>query len=182
MKEKEPERLLMQVFNLKWLTCMMLTRTINILLAEDDEADCLLFKDALEELPIKANFSVVHDGEQLMAKLSQNINNLPDVLFLDLNMPRKNGFASLGEIKRNSELQHLPVIVFTTASAKDTVKDVFRDAAHYFISKPTDFLQLKKVIYEALTLISQENNPLPGMANFVITGDSMSIPENNESE
>jgi CheY-like chemotaxis protein len=160
----------------------MIAQTINILLAEDDEADCLLFKDALEELPVSSHLSVVHNGEQLMDELTKTGNQLPDVLFLDLNMPRKNGFASLGEIKRNSDLQQLPVIVFTTASGTGTVKDVFRDAAHYYICKPADFSQLKKVIYEALTLVTQDEHPLPGLDKFVLTGDSMSIPESNERD
>lgn len=160
----------------------MIAQPINILLADDDEADCLLFKDALEELPVLSHLSIVHNGEELMAELSQKGNKLPDVLFLDLNMPRKNGFASLGEIKRSTELQNLPVVIFSTASGQETVKNVFRDAAHYYICKPNDFLQLKKVVYEALTLITQENNPLPAIGNFIITGDSIIIPDGNESE
>jgi CheY-like chemotaxis protein len=160
----------------------MLIQNINILLADDDQTDCLLFKSALEELPVSAQLTIVHNGEQVMELLTKKGNKLPDVLFLDLNMPRKNGFTSLGEIKRSSELQNLPVIIFSTASDVETVKNVFRDAAHYYISKPVDFLQLKKVIYEALTLISQENNPLPLEEKFMITGDSIIIPGSKESK
>lgn len=155
----------------------MFTKKINILLADDDPADCLLFKDALEELPVSAHLTIVCNGEQLIEELTKNKENLPDVLFLDLNMPRKNGLASLGEIKRNMELQDLPVIIFSTASEAETVTNVFRDAAHYYICKPPDFAQLKKVIYEALTLITQKNTPLPGKEKFMITGDSIIIPD-----
>ena len=94
-------------------------RKINILLADDDTADCVLFKDALEELPVSGNLTIVNNGEQLKEELTKKRNKLPDVLFLDLNMPRKSGFASLGEIKRSTELQNLPVIIFSTASGKD---------------------------------------------------------------
>ena len=152
-------------------------KKINILLADDDNADCLLFKDALEELPIAANLTIVSNGEQLIEVLKKMKNNLPDVLFLDLNMPRKNGFASLGEIKRDTDLQNLPVIIFSTASELETVKKVFRDAAHYYICKPVDFSQLKKIIYEALTLITQKNISLPKEDKFMITGDSILIPD-----
>ena len=154
----------------------MITQNINIILADDDTADCLLFKEALEELPVSARLTIVHNGELLMEELAKK-GKLPDVLFLDLNMPRKNGFASLGEIKRSTELQDLPVIIFSTASEAETVKNVFRDAAHYYICKPADFSQLKKVIYEALTLITQNNTPLPGKEKFMITGDSIMIPD-----
>jgi CheY-like chemotaxis protein len=155
----------------------MITKNINILLADDDKADCLLFKDALEELPVSATLAIVHNGEELMEEITKKGSKFPDVLFLDLNMPRKNGFASLGEIKRSTALQKLPVIIFSTASDVDTVKNVFRDAAHYYICKPADFSQLKKVIYEALVLITQENNPLPLREKFMITGDSIIIPD-----
>ncbi len=159
----------------------MISQNINILLADDDKADCLLFKDALEELPVSAQLTIVHNGEELIEELTKKGNKLPDVLFLDLNMPRKNGFASLGEIKRNTSLQGLPVIIFTTSSEMKTVTEVFRDAAHYYICKPADFLHLKKVIYEALTLITQKNNSMPLEENFVITGDSIIIPDSRES-
>jgi len=155
----------------------MISQHINILLADDDKADCLLFKDALEELPVSAQLTTVHNGEQLMEELTKKGNTLPDVLFLDLNMPRKNGFASLGEIKRSSELQNLPVIIFSTSSEQESVKNVYRDAAHYYICKPVDFTQLKKVIYEGLTLITQKNHSLPLEEKFMITGDAVVIPE-----
>ncbi len=150
---------------------------INILLADDDQADCLLFKEALEELPLSTILTMVHNGEQLMEAISKKGKKLPDVLFLDLNMPRKNGFVSLGEIKRSTELQKLPVIIFSTASDLDMVKNVFRNAAHYYICKPVDFSQLKKVIYEALILITQEHNQLPLKEKFMLTGDSIIIPD-----
>jgi len=155
----------------------MISQNLHILLADDDEADCLLFKDALEELPVSARLTIVHNGEELIEELTKKGNKLPDVLFLDLNMPRKTGFASLGEIKRSIELQKLPVIIFSTASDIETVKKVFRDAAHYYICKPADFSQLKRVIYEAFILITQKDNPLPAQENFLITGDSIVIPD-----
>jgi CheY-like chemotaxis protein len=157
-------------------------KNIQILLADDDEADCLLFKEALEELPVSSRLTIVHDGDELMNELTKEVSKLPDVLFLDLNMPRKNGFASLGEIKRSSDLQNLPVIIFSTSSAQESVKSVYRDAAHYYICKPADFSILKKVIYEALSLVSEHGHSLPGMGNFMITGDSVNIPVISDSE
>lgn len=150
---------------------------MNILLADDDEADCLLFKEALEELPVTVNLTIVHDGDELMNELVKEASKLPDILFLDLNMPRKNGFASLGAIKRSTDLQNLPVVIFSTASAQEVVRNVFRDAAHYYICKPADFSKLKRVIYEALALIAEHGHSLPGMEHFMITGDSVIIPE-----
>ena len=153
-----------------------ISRTITILLADDDKTDCLLFKEALEELPVSTLLNLVHNGEQLIEELNKKTNKLPDIIFLDLNMPRKNGFASLGQIKRSTELQNIPVIIFSTASDEKSVKNVFKDAAHYYICKPVDFSQLKKVIYEAITIVTQKLNPFPLKEKFMITGDSIIIP------
>jgi CheY-like chemotaxis protein len=158
-----------------------MSRKLNIFLAEDDQADCLLFKEALEELSVSADLTTFEDGEQLMEQLTKKPTQLPDVLFLDLNMPRKNGFVSLGEIKRNSELDTLPVIIFSTASEEKKINQVYRDAAHYYIRKPTEFSDLKKVIFEALTLIMQENNSLPGKEKFILTGDLNSTRSEKKS-
>lgn len=155
----------------------MITENINILLADDDTTDCLLFKDALGELPVSATLTIVNNGEELMEELSKKGGTFPDILFLDLNMPRKNGFASLGQIKRSNKLQDLPVVIFSTASDIETIKKVYRDAAHYYITKPVDFSQLKKVIYEALTLITQQHSSLPLEENFLITGNAIIIPD-----
>jgi len=159
----------------------MITQNINILLADDDYADCLLFKDALEELPISASLTIVHNGEEVIKEITNKKKKLPDVLFLDLNMPRKNGFATLGEIKRSIDLQDLTVIIFSTSSDMQMVKQVYKDAAHYYICKPVDFLEMKKVIYEALSLLSKENTPMPHTENFMITGASVVIPDSIDS-
>ncbi len=144
---------------------------IHILLADDDNDDCRLFQEALNDLPIETELITVPNGEQLMELLSKKRKRLPDVLFLDLNMPRKNGFSSLGEIKRNTDLDQLPVIIFSTATEEEKVKQVYRDAAHYYIRKPATFPALKNVIFKVLTLIRENNMPLPTKENFELKAD-----------
>ena len=143
---------------------------LHIFLAEDDDADCLLFQEALAELPVSAQLTIVHDGEQLMDLLRRDPKHLPDVLFLDLNMPRKNGFAALGEIKRDNTLDKLPVIIFTTANDQGMINQVFRDAAHYFIQKPPAFSELKNVIYRVLVRVAEKDILLPEKENFILSG------------
>ena len=70
-------------------------KNLNILLADDDTDDCIFFKEALDELLIKTNLRTMHDGEQLMIYLGGTSRELMDVLFLDINIPRKNGFECL---------------------------------------------------------------------------------------
>jgi CheY-like chemotaxis protein len=159
-----------------------INRELNIYLAEDDEADCLLFKEAIDELPVKVKLTIVRDGQQLVELLTQEVNTLPDVLFLDLNMPRKNGFAALGQIKRNEKLLNLPVIVLSTANDEAKVKMVFKDAAHYYIRKPAKFIELKEVLYKAIKLIAEGNLDLPKQENFLITVEAKSkLDESNPS-
>ena len=94
----------------------MIKGKTHILLADDDKDDCMLFKDALEELPLSTSLAIVHNGEQLMHFLNTQMATPPNVLFLDLNMPRKNGLECLTEIKLNKNLAQLPVIIFSTSS------------------------------------------------------------------
>jgi CheY-like chemotaxis protein len=142
---------------------------LNIILAEDDFADRLLFEEAIEELPVSVQINTFSNGDELMEWLIRKKTKLPDVLFLDLNMPRKNGFAALGEIKRNTKLQDLPVIIFSTATNNEMIKQVFKDAAHYYIRKPADFGELKELIYKSLKLIADNDMSLPGKESFMLT-------------
>ncbi len=140
-------------------------------MAEDDRDDRLLFEEAIDELPVSVELITFNNGDDLMEWLNNNINKLPDALFLDLNMPRKNGFAALGEIKRNTKLQDLPVIIFSTATNKEMIKQVFKDAAHYYIRKPANFWELKELIYKSLKLIADKDLDLPGEEGFMLTTD-----------
>lgn len=141
----------------------------SILLADDDPDDCIFFKEAVEALQLATSLIMVNDGEQLMQFLTKNNSPFPDVLFLDLNMPRKNGFECLAEIKHNPVLQSLPVVIFSTSLEQDMVNQLYNNGAQYFIRKPADFLQFKKIIQHTVILLSKENIALPAREDFVIT-------------
>ena len=99
---------------------------LNILLADDDMDDRIFFDNALKEIPIATTLKTVSNGEQLMEWLFEKVTDLPDVLFLDLSMPRKTGFECLAEIKENEKLKALPVIMFTTHPAKCFFQVIFK--------------------------------------------------------
>lgn len=140
---------------------------LNILLADDDKDDCLLFKEAVEELPLATSLLSVHDGEQLLEHLLINPSNLPEVLFLDLNMPRKNGFDCLIEIKNHPNLKKLPVIIYSTSYDVELAHLLFTNGALYYICKPSGFDELKKVIHTALQKL-RENVSQPAKQHFLI--------------
>ncbi len=150
-------------------------KKLNILLADDDADDCFFFKVAVEELLMPVSLTAVHDGEQLMQLLTNEVNGnispvLPDVLFLDLNMPRKNGFECLSEIKLDNRLKDLPVIIFSTSYEHEVVNQLYQSGAQYFIRKPSEFSQFKKIIHQTfITLIVPQNISTPTKDNFVLS-------------
>jgi len=141
---------------------------LNVLLADDDTDGCFFFKEALEELPISAKLTTVNDGMQLMQQLSSKETLQPYALFLDLNMPRKNGFECLSEIKIINKLMNLPVIVYSTSLNMEVVDLLYQKGAHYYICKPGEYDKLKKVILEAVTLISQKKLTQPPRDQFIL--------------
>lgn len=130
---------------------------LQLLLADDDEDDCLFFKEALAELPVATHLTTVQDGEQLMHWLTTNTGSLPDALFLDLNMPRKGGYECLVEMKADQQLQQIPVIILSTSFEKEVANRLYKKGAISCIRKPADFSQLKQLIQQALSLLTPAN-------------------------
>jgi CheY-like chemotaxis protein len=142
------------------------TYPLNILLADDDMDDRIFFEKALKEIPLATTLSTVHNGEQLMEYLAAHADALPDIIFLDLSMPRKTGFECLAEIKENEKLKALTVIMFTTSFTRgfdleDNLKTTLnRMGAYDYIRKPSDFNELKQVIEKTLVeLVTKRDYP-----------------------
>lgn len=141
--------------------------THNLLLADDDIDDCAIFREALDDLSAAAKLTTVHDGVQLMDKLNGEPESLPDLIFLDLNMPRKSGFECLEDIKGNAQFKHLPVFIYSTSFNMDVVDLLYSRGANYYIRKPGNYLELKKVILNAL-MIASENSARPARDQFIL--------------
>lgn len=133
---------------------------INILLAEDDIDDRYFFENALKMSPIETNLKMVNNGDQLMEYLAENLMNLPDIIFLDISMPRKTGIECLQEILENGLLNKVPIAMLSTSYTKDDsfekgIKDMLlRMGAKEFIRKPSTMEGLKTVIQNSLKSIS----------------------------
>lgn len=130
----------------------MQKNALHILLADDDEDDRLFFKDAFEEVKVQTKVEFVFDGLQLMEHLNNPENKLPDILFLDLNMPKKTGKECLIEIKKTERLKNLIIAIYSTSSSDEDIEDTFIEGANIYIKKPSDFNALKKIINEVITL------------------------------
>lgn len=151
-------------------------KSLRVLLADDDLDDCSLFKEVLDGIGSKSpiSFSTVSDGFQLM-QLLETKKRLPHILFLDLNMPRKNGFDCLEELKRNEKYKSMAVIIFSTSFNPDIISMLYQNGAHFYIQKPSKFSDLKKAIQKALALTLERKFIRPDKDKFVVNIASHTI-------
>ena len=136
---------------------------LNILLADDDADDRTFFTNALKEIPIDTDLATVNDGEELMDYLSKISGQLPDVLFLDLSMPRKGGFECLTEMKDNITLKDIPVVMFSTSYTQDfnyekgMIGVLYKLGVQDYIRKPGTIAELKELILHSLRKVIKES-------------------------
>lgn len=146
-------------------------RIINLLLADDDEDDRALFKETIIEIGLNVELSTVKDGFQLMHALSE-VEWLPDVIFLDLNMPYKGGTECLTEIRANSKLKHIPVVIFSTSHNEKDIAETYDKGANLYMRKPTDFEAQKSILRKILSINWLNFMPHASRENFVINEKS----------
>jgi CheY-like chemotaxis protein len=123
---------------------------LTVLMADDDEDDCFLAKEALFQSGAKAAFSCVEDGEKLMEYLSNHsqseLTGLPHLILLDLNMPRKDGRQALREIKAQPTFRHIPVIILTTSDEQEDIDFTLKAGVDSFITKPSGFEEWVRIM------------------------------------
>ncbi|HZV68497.1 MAG TPA: response regulator [Saprospiraceae bacterium] len=142
---------------------------LHVLLADDDEDDRMIFKDALEEVKVKTRLTLVKDGIQLMEYLQQDDCDYPGIVFLDLNMPRKGGIECLREIRNDKRLKNLSVAIYSTSASEGDIEDTFIKGANVYIKKPNDFGALVKVLEDVITINWQYHNSDLNRENFVLS-------------
>src|SRR5437867_9768764 len=131
---------------------MQSSRPTVILMADDDADDRLLAQDALAESKIPSELHFVENGEELMdylhrrGKFSAASAPRPELILLDLNMPKKDGREALREIKNHRELRRIPVVILTTSQADTDIAQIYDLGANSFITKPVTFESLVKVM------------------------------------
>ncbi|HEV7936236.1 MAG TPA: response regulator [Actinomadura sp.] len=127
-----------------------LPRPIEVLLVEDDPGDVLLTKEAFDDNKVQNNLTVVSDGEEATDYLRRRGRFTeavrPDLVLLDLNLPRKDGREVLEEIKADPELRSIPVVVLTTSEADEDILRSYDLHANAYVTKPVDFDQFIRVV------------------------------------
>ena len=141
---------------------------IHIILADDDEDDRLFFTEAFDELKISTKVNTFNDGVELMDYLNDDNAILPDVLFLDLNMPRKSGKECLNELRSNEKFNNIAIAIYSTSSSEEDIEDTFVDGANIYIKKPNDFTVLKKILLDVVTINWQYHTSGLNKDNFLL--------------
>ncbi len=127
-------------------------RDLFVLLADDDADDRMFFQDAIEEIEVQINLVTVKDGQELMSFLEREAIMVPHVLFLDLNMPFKNGLQCLQDIRSNSSMTDVCIVLYSTTARKSDINAGFDWGANFFIRKPSSFTELKRILSKLFTL------------------------------
>jgi len=127
-----------------------MNKSLQILLVEDNEGDVRLIKEAFNESKIDKSFSVAKDGEDALNYLYKRGEYSdcpkPDIIFLDINLPRKNGFEVLEKIKSDPELKRIPVIMLSSSSSEDHIYKSYELNANCYVTKPVDFDEYTEVV------------------------------------
>ena len=146
----------------------MNNKPLHILLADDDEGDRLIFKEAFSELKIKTIVHTTNNGNELMAYLTKKNAPLPHLIFLDLNMPGKNGLECLKEIRSNEKLKDISIAIYSTSDNEKDMEETFRNGANVYITKPNDFNMLKEVLEKAVMTAYQYQDQSMKKENFLL--------------
>ncbi|MFH4964921.1 response regulator [Gaetbulibacter sp. M235] len=146
----------------------MQTDYIHIILADDDEDDILFFTDAFDELKINTKVNTFKDGVELMNYLNHVDALMPNVLFLDLNMPKKSGIECLAEIKASHKMAGIAIAIYSTSASEEDIEKTFVLGANIYIKKPGDFKKLKKILSEVVSINWQYHTNGLNKDNFLL--------------
>ena len=125
-------------------------RPLGVLLVEDDPGDVVIAREALRAGRVESRLSVVNDGVEAMSYLRREAGyedvERPDLILLDLNLPKKSGHEVLAEVKADPQLRKIPVVVLSTSSATEDVEQSYENYANVFVTKPVDFDHFTSVV------------------------------------
>jgi CheY-like chemotaxis protein len=147
---------------------------LKIMLADDDSDDRFFFDENIKSATTLAILNTVDNGEKLIQYLNSNHENLPNALFLDLNMPRKNGSECLLVIKKDANLKDLPVIIYSTSLHQEIADVLFANGAHYYLKKGNS-AEMQKVLNYILRLITENKLFRPDREHFILQSKNINI-------
>ena len=141
---------------------------LNVALADDDEDDRLFFQEAMEDIAIRTKLSLLNDGQELMDYLNLPNIILPNLIFLDLNMPIKNGMQCLKEIRSSSRLNDVCIAIYSTSCSEKDIEETFVNGANVYLNKPNNFSKLRESIEKVLQINWQYHTSNLNRDNFLL--------------
>nr|WP_322625880.1 response regulator [uncultured Flavobacterium sp.] len=141
----------------------------KIYMADDDPDDRELFMSALEEVSKDLSLVMFHNGLQLISDLASPSRILPDIIFLDINMPFKNGIESLSDIRSNPLTARIPVIIYSTSNDPDLIAKTRSLGATLYAVKPSDYTKLKQLLIKTLSDNWKKPSAVAFTDNFIIS-------------
>lgn len=142
---------------------------LKIFLAEDDIDDRSFFKDAFEEVKMKHILKIFEDGISLMDYLEREDAIIPDIIFMDINMPGLSGMECLKDIRTSQKLSEIVVAIYSTSASPSNIEDAFIEGANVYIKKPDEFSALKKIISEITNISWQYITDGLNRQNFMLS-------------
>ncbi|KAA6436611.1 response regulator [Dyadobacter flavalbus] len=124
-------------------------KPLRIFLADDDDDDTFLFQEALEQIPLNTELTIAGNGMELMEILNDGEVE-PDLIFLDMNMPVKNGLECLQEVRTSQKFRNVPIVILSTSVAQYLWESAYKGGANLYIQKPTSFTDLVDILKKCL--------------------------------
>ncbi|MEP7171070.1 MAG: response regulator [Bacteroidota bacterium] len=152
----------------KELASLIGNTPLHVLLADDDEDDREFFKEAVQAVAPSVKVTTTNDGEEMINLLNETQKDLPDLIFLDLNMPCKNGFECLEELKNNEKLKNIPVLIYSTTANIEQVDHTYKKGANLYIQKPHSFDGIKNMLKKIFAFNIEDLFPQPQREKFVL--------------
>jgi CheY-like chemotaxis protein len=151
----------------------------NVMLADDDKEDQELFQEALSETNIPSELTIVENGKDLMENLKDPEVPNPDIIFIDINMPVKNGKQALAEIKADENLKDIPTVMLSTSKNEKEVEETFQAGANLYVPKPNSFSNLIAMLKKIFSLKWTGDLLRPLRKTFLLSEDTLHKRDGN---
>ncbi|MGB7394860.1 MAG: response regulator [Pricia sp.] len=145
----------------------MPTKALHIILVDDDADDLLLFKEVIDELKMRTELTLLNGGQALIDYLEVPENSVPDLIFVDLKMPRIDGMECLKEIRKRPAWANCSVAIYSNFSSETLIEKTFTEGANIYIEKPEDFIHLKNALQKVLQINWQYHTSNLNRSNFL---------------
>ena len=139
----------------------------KVILVDDDQDDCMLFEDAMNDIGMLSQLKVANDGEKLFQILSSQSPCFPDLIFLDLNMPKMNGYECISKLRNSALIKCIPIVVFSTTNQVEMIDWVYYNGANLFVNKPNSYFKLKETIRNVVNINFKEESFKNSRKHFI---------------